>query len=96
MFPTGAATDSEHVRFAVQETGTALPTNADAVLDFLGQQEQAGATPIAPLRTYPGITLRAGEYARISLYNGSGGALNDQIITANYRVGQHQSDVGRP
>ncbi len=96
LFPSGASTDSEHVRFLAQETGNTVGMTAGAGPALLGAADLTNLAAGGLTRSYPGITLRAGEYARITLYNNSGGALNDQIIQANYNMGQHQSDVGRP
>lgn len=94
LFPSGAPTDSEHVRFQVQENATptsGIPLNGDVALSYLGM-EVGGS----PGRSYPGITLRAGEYVRLTIANNSGGDLLNQQIEAHYRMGQHQTDVGRP
>lgn len=93
LFPSGAATDSEHVRYLVNESGagSGFPMNGDTAQAFLGME-----VGNSPGRSYPGITLRAGEYVRLTFSNDSGGDLNSQLIEARYSMGQHQSDVGRP
>jgi hypothetical protein len=91
LFPTGAPTDSEHVKYIVNTTGNEFPTNTDAVLDLFGM-----LITNADSRSYPGITLRAGEYLRFTLYNNTGGALNSQTIRGTYKLGLNQSEVGRP
>jgi hypothetical protein len=96
LFPSGAPTDSEHVRFLTQETGNTVATDAGAGPLMLGDGDPTNLAAGGLMRSYPGITLRAGEYVRLTLYNNSGGALNDQLISAYYTMGQHQSDVGRP
>ena len=98
LFPSGAPTDSEHVRFLVNEV-EASPTllmDSGPALTFLGDGDPTNLAAGGLMRSYPGITLRAGEYVRITLYNNSGGALNGQIISGEYKMGQHQTDVGRP
>jgi len=92
-YPTGAPTDTGHVRFIVNETTDVLPTASDAFLDLMGEPH---ATVSTTVRSFPGITLREGEFIRMSLYNNSGGALTDQVITANYKFGLNQQDTGRP
>lgn len=96
LFPSGASTDSEHVRFAVQEAVNTVAMDAGAGPLMLGDGDPTNLAAGGLMRSYPGITLRAGEFTRITLYNNSGGALNDQLISAYYTMGQHQSDVGRP
>lgn len=96
LFPTGAATDSEHVSFAVQEAANTIDMAAGAGPLMLGDGDPANLAAGGLMRSYPGITIRAGEFARITLYNNSGGDLNNQLISAYYTMGQHQSDVGRP
>ena len=96
LFPSGAGVDSEHVRYLAQETGNTIGMTAGAGPALLGAPDLTNLAAGGLTRSYPGITIRAGEYVRITLYNNSGGALNDQIIQANYNMGQHQSDVGRP
>jgi hypothetical protein len=92
IFPTGAASDSEHVRYAVQEAADSLAMDSDAVAQMLGMEVATSS----PGRSYPGITLRAGEYVRLSINVASGGPLNSQVIGANYNMGESQSTVGRP
>jgi len=93
LFPNGAPAASGHVRFIVNETTDVLPTASDAFLDLMGEPH---ATVSTTVRSFPGITLREGEFIRMSLYNNSGGALTDQVITANYKFGLNQQDTGRP
>lgn len=91
FFPSGAPTDNTLVRDLV-DTGTAssLPTNADAVRDLLGNL-RAGAT----VRSFPGISLRAGEYVHLELFNNSGGDLTG-TINAVYKLGLNQGDDAKP
>lgn len=91
LFPTGAPTDETVVRTLVDRANANdLATNETMVGKFLGQT-------VAPntVRTYPGITLRSGEFVRITLGNTSGGDLTDDI-TATYKLGLNQSDTGKP
>lgn len=91
FFPTGAPTDNTLVRTLFSDGGAnSLPTNADAVRDLLGNL-RASAT----VRSFPGITLRAGEYVHIELYNNSGGTLTG-TINAVYKLGLNQADTGKP
>lgn len=91
LFPSGAPADETLVRTLV-DRGQAndLPTNDAAVGKFLGQT-------VAPdtVRSYPGITLRAGEFVRITFGNTSGGDLTD-LITATYKLGLAQTDTAKP
>ena len=96
MFPSGAPTDSEHVRFLVQETGNTIDMATVPGNTMLGDADPTNVAAGGLVRSYPGITLHAGEYLRVTLYNNSGGALNDQVVTAYYTMGQHAGDVGRP
>lgn len=91
-FPSGAPTDAEFVRDLVN-TGTAnsLPTNADAVRDLFGNLRASAA-----VRSFPGITLGAGEYVRLTLFNGSGGPLGPAQINATYKMGLNQKETGKP
>lgn len=93
LFPSGAPASSAHVRYLINETGNTIPVSGDAFMDLVGEVHATSATTV---RSYPGITLREGEYVGMTLYNNSGGALNDQIITANYKLGLNQRDTGKP
>jgi hypothetical protein len=93
LFPSGAPTASEHVRDLVNVTGNVFPCNGDAVQDLFGLPH---TTPATTVRSFPGVTLREGEYIRLTFYNNSGGALNDQTIRAVYKLGLNQVDTGRP
>jgi len=96
IFPSGAPTDSEHVRFLVEEAGNTIEMSQGAGHALLGSPDPTNLAAGGLTRSYPGITLRAGEYVRLTFYNNSGGDLNNQIITANYNMGQFHGDVGRP
>jgi hypothetical protein len=96
LFPSGAAVDSEHVRHIMQETANKIDMATAPGTTLLGDADPTNVAAGGLTRSYPGITLRAGEYVRCALYNNSGGALTDQIISAYYTMGQHQTDVGRP
>ena len=92
LYPTGAPTDESLVRVLLDRGAVNdLPIDDDAVVDFFGNAKVAGAP-----RGYPGVTLRAGEFLRITLDNQSGGALAAQAITATYKLGLNQSDTGKP
>jgi len=92
FFPTGAPTDATLVRTLFDDAGAmSLPTNADAVRDLLGNL-RSGAT----VRSFPGITLRAGEFVHMELYNNSGGPLGPATINAVYKLGLNQADTGKP
>jgi len=93
LFPTGAPTNIAHIRYIVNFDTDVLPTASDAFLDLMGEPHAVVATSV---RSFPGITLREGEFIRMTLYNNSGGALNDQVITANYKLGLNQGDTGKP
>ena len=92
FFPTGASTDESLVRTLI-DRGEAddLLLSDLAVADFFGQTK----TPNT-VRSYPGVTLRAGEFLRIYVSNQSGGALNGQAITGTYKLGLNQKDTGKP
>jgi hypothetical protein len=91
LFPSGAPSDETLVRVLL-DRGQAndLPTDAEAVLGFLGQANFSNT-----VRSYPGITLRSGEFVRITLGNTSGGDLTD-AVTATYKFGLNQRDTGKP
>lgn len=92
LYPTGAPTDESLVRVLLDRGGANdLLLSDDAANDFFGVIKGN-----ATVRSYPGITLRAGEFLRITLDNTSGGALLAQAITATYKLGLNQSDTGRP
>jgi hypothetical protein len=92
LFPTGAPTDQEFVRDLVN-TGTSndLPTDSDTVRDLFGNFRA-----VASVRSFPGITLRAGEFVRLELRNASGGPLGPAFINAIYKLGLNQGDTGKP
>ena len=92
LYPTGAPTDESLVRVLL-DRGAAddLLLSDDAADDFFGNAKDSQTA-----RSFPGITLRAGEFLRISISNQSGGALNAQAVTATYKLGLNQSDTGRP
>ena len=91
LFPSGAPSDETFVRTLVDRAeANDLATNEDAVAAFLGQT--AGNDTV---RSYPGLTLRSGEFVRVTLGNTSGGDLTD-TITATYKLGLSQSDTGKP
>lgn len=92
FFPTGAATDESLVRTLI-DRGEAndLLLSDEAVADFFGQTKSPNT-----VRSYPGVTLRAGEFLRIYISNQSGGALADQAITGTYKLGLNQRDTGKP
>lgn len=91
MFPSGAPSDETLVR-TLLDRGQAndLATNTDAFLDFFGQPSHSNT-----VRSYPGITLRSGEFVRITLGNTSGGDLTD-LVTGTYKLGLNQQDTGKP
>ena len=91
LFPSGAPSDETLVRTLV-DRGEAndLSTDAEAVTGFLGQANFSNT-----VRSYPGITLRSGEFVRLTLGNTSGGDLTDDITTT-YKLGLSQSDTGKP
>lgn len=92
FFPSGAPTDTTLVRTLFDDGGAnSLPTNADAVRDLLGNLRSGAA-----VRSFPGITLRAGEFVHIELYNNSGGTLGPAAINAVYKLGLNQADTGKP
>lgn len=91
LFPSGAPSDETLVRTLLDRQGANdLATNDPAIGKFLGQT-------VAPdtVRTYPGITLRSGEFLRLTFGNTSGGDLTD-VITATYKFGLNQADTGKP
>jgi len=91
-YPTGAPTDTEFVRDLVNTNGAnTLPTDADAVRDFLGNLRANAA-----VRSFPGITLMAGEYVRLELYNGSGAPIGPGTINVVYKLGLNQKETGKP
>jgi hypothetical protein len=91
LFPSGAPSDETLVRVLVDRANANdLATNEDAVLGFLGSPDFSNT-----VRSYPGITLRSGEFVRVTLGNTSGGDLTD-TITATYKLGLNQSDTGKP
>ena len=90
LFPSGAPSDETLVRVLVDRNqANDLATNETMVGKFLGQT----VTPDT-VRSYPGITLRSGEFVRITLGNTSGGDLTD-VITATYKLGLNQGDTGK-
>jgi len=92
LYPTGAPTDESLVRVLLDRGGADdLLLSDDASDDFFGNIKGN-----ATVRSYPGITLRAGEFLRITLNNATAGALLAQSITATYKLGLNQSDTGRP
>jgi len=93
LYPSGAPTDETLVRVLL-DRGSAndLLLNDPAVDDFFGNAKIPAQAP----RGYPGVTLRSGEFLRLTIRNNSGGALNAQEITASYKLGLNQSDTGKP
>ena len=93
LFPSGAPSDATLV-YALMDRGGAndLSTDDPSSLDLLGMQRNSG---VGESRSYPGITLRSGEFVRITLGNTSGGDLTD-VVTAVYKLGLNQSDTGKP
>ncbi len=92
LFPTGSPTDETLVRTLIDRAGANdLLLSDSAVLDFFGNAKTGNT-----VRSFPGVTLRAGEFLRISIRNNSGGALNNQAITATYKLGLNQQDTGKP
>ena len=92
FFPTGASTNNVFV-YDLVNTGTSntLALNMDAVRDLLGNL-RAGAA----VRSFPGITLMAGEFVHMELFNASGGALGPLFVNATYKLGLNQADTGKP
>lgn len=91
LFPSGAAADAELVRVLLdRQQANDLATNEDLVTKFLG-----GTDGSDTVRSYPGITLRSGEFVRITLGNTSGGNLTD-TVTGTYKFGLNQQDTGKP
>jgi len=92
FFPSGAPTDTTVVRDLV-DTGTAntLATNADAVRDLLGNL-RAGAT----VRSFPGISLRAGEFVHMEFFQSTGAPIGPANINAVYKLGLNQGDDAKP
>lgn len=92
FFPTGAPTDESLVRTLIDRNeADDLLLSDEAVVDFFG-----GTRSGHSVRSYPGVTLRAGEFLRIYISNASGGALNGQDITGTYKLGLNQQDTGKP
>ncbi|HUS83165.1 MAG TPA: hypothetical protein VM013_07945 [Dehalococcoidia bacterium] len=92
LFPSGAPSDETLVRTLIDRNGADdLPLDDPAIVDFFGNAKATSAP-----RGYPGVTLRSGEFLRVSLNNTSGGPLNAQQITASYKLGLNQSDTGKP
>lgn len=92
FFPSGAPADETLVRTLVDRAGADdLLLSDDSVVDLFGRTSGANT-----VRSYPGITLRSGEFLRLLISNQSGGALNDQEITAKYNLGLNQQDTGKP
>lgn len=92
LFPSGASTDQEFVRDVLNMgTGNTLLLSDASVQDLLGVDTAAGMP-----RTYPGLTLMAGEFVRLEVYNNTGGPVGPATIEAIYRMGRSQSDTGRP
>ncbi len=92
LFPSGAPTDEALVRTLVDRDGADdLLLSAESVTDLFGRTSGANT-----VRSYPGITLRSGEFLRILISNQSGGALNNQDILAKYNLGLNQQDTGKP
>lgn len=92
FFPTGAPTDTTLVRTLYSDpTGLLLPTNADSLRDLLGNL-RASAT----VRSFPGLSLRAGEFVHMEFKNSSGGDLGPANINAVYKLGLNQGDDAKP
>jgi len=95
LFPSGAPADAELVRVLVdRKEANDLSTDDVSVNDLFGLPKYAGGAG-GETRSYPGITVRAGEFVRLTLGNTSGGDLTD-TITVNYKLGLNQSDTGKP
>lgn len=93
FFPSGAPTDTTLVRTLYSDpTGLLLPTNSDSLRDLLGNPR---ATPVA-VRSFPGLSLRAGEFVHMEFKNSSGGDLGPANITAVYKLGLNQGDDAKP
>jgi hypothetical protein len=93
LYPTGAATDSEFVRDAYNSGGlNELATDGDEVLELLGGELGAVSS-----KTFPALTLRAGEFVRLTLFNNSGADIDtgDRVIRAMYKMGLNEVDTGR-
>jgi hypothetical protein len=96
LFPSGAAVDSSFVRDVYDAAGgNLLATNEDALVEILGGEM---LNPTGPDRSYPGLTLRAGEFVRLVVFNGSGADIDagDRVYSAAYKLGLNQGDTGKP
>lgn len=91
LFPSGASADQEFVRDVVNLTGDTLATNSEAVKDLFGVPADS-----ATVRSFPGMTLMAGEYPRIEFYQATGAPIGPGVITTNFKMGENQGDTGRP
>ena len=99
LMPTGAPTDDTFVRDVFNSNGAnTLATNdTNALNDLLGNPivGAAGTAPLTYVRSFPGITLRSGEYVRMEFYT-AGGAVGPGTINAVYKMGLNQQDTGKP
>ncbi|HUW16292.1 MAG TPA: hypothetical protein VMW94_04380 [Actinomycetes bacterium] len=98
LFPSGAPATTSFVRTMFDAgglNGTLL--SDDSVKEILGGNMLDPTTGL-PSRSYPGVTLRAGEFVRLTLFNNTGAAIvaGDRTYHAAYKLGQNQSDTGKP
>ena len=96
IFPNGSPAQTGFVRDVFDADGGNLTAlDEDAVTEILGGEmsDASGTT-----RTYPGLTLRAGEFVRLVIFNNSGADLDtgDRTFRAAYKLGLNQSDTGKP
>lgn len=99
IFPSGAPAQTGFVRTVYDAGGlNTTPMNDDSVTEILGGNMLDPAVAGAPQRSYPGVTLRAGEFVRLVVFNGSGGDLDSgaRTFSAAYKLGLNQSDTGKP
>jgi hypothetical protein len=94
FFPTGAPEVTNFVRDLFADPGylaggnpSILATNSDSLRDLLGNL-RAGAA----VRSYPGISVRAGEYVHLELYNSTGSPIGPANINVVYKLGLNQAN----
>lgn len=99
IFPNGAPATTSFVRTVFDAAGAnTLLLSDPAVSEILGGTMFDPAVLNSPQRTHPGVTLRAGEFVRLVLFNNTGGDIDagDRNYHAAYKLGLNQSDTGKP
>ena len=99
MFPNGAPAQTGFVRDVFDAGGgNDMLLSDPAVSEVLGGTMFDPAILNSPQRTHPGVTLRAGEFVRLVVFNNTGGDIvaGDRAYHAAYKLGLNQSDTGKP